>query len=326
MVQRLKYFGIAFMKVWFVADRVHLGILAAGIAFFSMFAAVPGACRADRVFGLVADPVVVATQLELVQDLMPAEAYTAMFGQIDLLLGARPETLTFTTVLSLSIALFSARAGVGALMLGLNSIYDRPLRGGVWHIVVAMTMTVSLIGVAITALLLIVVAPVVIGFIPLPWQAAAVVELLRWLIAILVLVTGLGILYRYGPNRRGDRPGWVTPGAIVAVLLWLAASTGFSLYLSNFGRYNEVYGSIGAAAAMLMWLYISAYLILFGAALNVTLERRGMARRGSKAQRADPSRAGSPDAPLGLSAASGRDSAAAACGRSRPGAASSPLR
>lgn len=298
MLQRLKTFGMAFVTVWMVADRVHLGIIAAGIAFFSMFALFPAMAALIAVFGLIADPAVVVTQLELVKELVPADAYEAIFGQIEALLGARPETLTFATVFSLSIALFSARAGVGALMLGLNSIYDRPVRGGVWHLVVAMTMTLSLIGVAFTALLLIVIAPVAINFIPLPWQAAAVVEILRWLIAILVLVTGLGILYRYGPNRREDRPGWITPGALIAVLLWLAASTGFSLYLSNFGRYNEVYGSIGAAAAMLMWLYISSYLILLGAALNVTLEHRGLARQGPRPANLSHPEPGSRDAPL----------------------------
>ena len=66
---------------------------------------------------------------------------------------------------------------------------------------------------------------------------------------------------------------WLTPGALLVVLAWLGASAGFSLYVTNFGSYNEVYGSIGAVIALLMWLYISAYLILLGAVMNVTLER-----------------------------------------------------
>ncbi|GGL64851.1 YihY/virulence factor BrkB family protein [Wenxinia marina] len=299
MLARMKDYGSTFLKVWFVADRVHLGLIAAGVAFFAMFALFPALAAVIAIFGLVADPIVIQTQLELVRELIPPDAYDALFSQLENLLSARPETLTFATVLSLSVALFSARAGVAALMLGLNSVYDRPVRGGLRHILAAITMTFSLIGVALTALLMVVVAPVVIAHVPLPWRAAAVLELLRWLIAFMVLLAGLGILYRFGPNRREARPSWVTPGALVVIVLWLAASTGFSLYLSNFGRYNEVYGSIGAAAAMLMWLYISAYLILFGAALNVAIEKRGLAREGPRPTELEHPEPGSQESPLG---------------------------
>jgi membrane protein len=88
-----------------------------------------------------------------------------------------------------------------------------------------------------------------------------------------VLVLGLGLLYRYGPNMRGDRLAWFTPGAGVVVVCWFAMSALFSTYVANFSNYNEVYGSIGAVIALLMWFYLSSYLVLLGAALNMALRR-----------------------------------------------------
>jgi membrane protein len=84
-------------------------------------------------------------------------------------------------------------------------------------------------------------------------------------------VLGIGLAYRYGPSITGPRPALLSWGLLVAVLLWLAASEGFSIYLTNFGTYNKVYGSIGAIAAMLMWFYLSAWAILMGAAVNAAL-------------------------------------------------------
>jgi membrane protein len=88
------------------------------------------------------------------------------------------------------------------------------------------------------------------------------------------MVFGLGLIYRYGPNRRAAKVPWVSPGAVLAVLVWALGSWAFSLYLANFGRYNEVYGSIGAVVALLMWFYLSALVTLLGAALNAELELR----------------------------------------------------
>jgi len=121
----------------------------------------------------------------------------------------------------------------------------------------------------------VVVAPVLIAIVPFATDQEVVLELIRWVVLLSVLLIGLGIFYRYGPNCRGrERLGWVTPGAILVVILWLGISALFSAYVVNFGNYNEVYGSLGAVVALLFWFYISAYLVMLGAALNVALDRR----------------------------------------------------
>ena len=257
-----------------MADQANLGLIAAGVAFFAMFAIFPALAAIIAVFGLVADPSIVESQLELMRDVIPTEAFYLFDAQISRLLGARADTLGWATALSTGVALWSARAGVAALMRGLNAIKGEPNRGGIGHSAVALLLTICLVGIAVIALLIVVIAPIVLAFLPLGGVAALALEAIRWSVALFILLAALGLLYRFGPNTVDVRTGWVSPGAIVVVVVWIAASVGFSAYLRNFGSYNEVYGSIGAVIALLMWLYISAYLVLLGAVLNVVLHRR----------------------------------------------------
>lgn len=264
----------ALKGVWHDLDDRNITLISAGVAFYGILALFPGLAATIAIWGLVADPAAIDEQIALMRGLLPAEVYDIIDAQIESLSAARSTTLGWTTALSIALALWSARNGVSALMRGLNSIYRERNRGGLRHTVSALVLTAALIGVGLVATATVVVAPLVLAVVPMGDAAGLAVQLVRWLVAIGVLTVGLGIVYRYGPNRRGARVPWITPGAVLAVVLWAAASAAFSVYLSNFGNYNEVYGSIGAAIALLMWLYISAFLILLGASLNAHLELR----------------------------------------------------
>ncbi|WPY95667.1 YihY/virulence factor BrkB family protein [Limimaricola variabilis] len=259
--------------LWTLAGDVQLGLIAAGVAFYSIFAIFPAIAALIAVFGLLADPTVIEAQLELMHEIIPVEAYGLLRDQLNLMLATRPETLGFATILSTLVALFSARNGVASLILGLNQIYGRPNRNGVRQILVALLLTVSLIAIAVLAMLVVVIAPILLAVLPLGLRVGWALEAVRWIAAFGVVLAGLGVIYRFGPNTRGMRGRWITPGAFLVILFWLAASAGFSYYLSHFGKYNEVYGSIGAVVALLMWLYISAWLVLLGAAVNVVWAR-----------------------------------------------------
>lgn len=252
----------------------NAGLISAGVAFYGLFAIFPGIAAFIALFGLLADPIVVEQQLDLMQGIMPPGVFKLFETQIDGLLGAGTTTLGLTTMLSIVVALWSARTGVAALIRGLNAIFDRPNRGSIRHIFVAMVLTICLVGMAIVALLMVVVAPILLAVIPFETDNAALLEIIRWCVAITVLFMGLGLLYRYGPNRRFARLGWITPGAFLVVAVWLGMSAAFSIYVANFSTYNEVYGSLGAVVALLFWFYLSAYLIFAGGALNVALDRR----------------------------------------------------
>ncbi len=261
--------------VWNMAAEKHVGLIAAGVAFFGMFGIFPGIAAVIAIFGLVSDPVIVGEQLALLEGVIPPDAYQLMSGQISALTSAEGQTLGWATFVSIALALWSCRAGVGALIGGLNAIAGQRMRKGWWQVIVALMLTVALVFLAIVALLAVVVLPIALQFIPVASSVAWLLEAARWAIALTALMTGLSLLYRFGPARTESRGRWITVGAVVVVLAWIAASAGLSFYLTNFASYNEVYGSIGAVIGLLLWLYVSAYLILLGAALNVRVHRIG---------------------------------------------------
>ncbi len=250
-----------------MADRTHMGLMAAGIAFFGMFAIFPALGALIAIFGLVADPVVVEEQVAVFEDVMPPGAAELITDQVHRLVTAQSGTLGWATVLSLLLALWSARAGVASLVQGLNAIHEIPNRGGLLHALVSILITLSLIAIGLTGLFAVIIAPILIALAPIANATSWLLEAIRWLVALASLLMALGILYRFGPNGR-VRLAWVTPGAVLVIILWLAASALFSAYLSRFDSYNEIYGSIGAVVALMMWLYISAFLVLLGAAFN----------------------------------------------------------
>lgn len=277
--EQLKGAGRVAWAVWNVSSRTHMGLIAAGVAFYGFLALFPGMAAIIAIFGLISDPEFVQSELELLRDVIPDAAYDLIADQFARLLTTSGSALRWTTLVSFGVALWSARAGVSAVVQGLNAIYDIPDRSGVWHEVLSLFMTLILMVVAVVAMLIVVVAPIVLAFFP-PYPAMGLaLEGLRWATAFAVLVGGLWMLYNYGPNRRPQGRIWMTPGAVAVVILWLLSSWGLSYYLSNFGRYNEIYGSIFAVIALLLWLWLSAWLILAGAALNVVIERLQRRRR-----------------------------------------------
>ncbi len=254
-------------------DEKNLGLIAAGVAFYAILAIFPGLAATIALWGIVGDPSFALTQLEEFRAVMPNDVYRLLAGQLVKLATTDGLTLGWASLLSFGFALWSSRAGVAALMRGLNAIYDAPNRSGASHYLRAFILTGSLISVVLVAMACIVILPVVLAFVPLgPWAGFGV-ELARWVVGIGVLLVGFALIYRLGPNLEGQRARLITPGALFAAMGWVGASVGFSIYLRNFGTYNEVYGSIGAVIVMLIWLFISAYLVLLGGALNAELAR-----------------------------------------------------
>jgi membrane protein len=252
----------------------NISLISAGVAFFGMLSLFPALAALIAILGLISDPVVVIAQLEEIRDFLPNDVYQIINDQVVSLVSARADTLGWAGLLSVLVALWSARAGVGAMMIGLNNVYNERNRGTARHYFRALLLTIGLVAVGIVALLTVVVAPVVLAFVPLGPFGNFIADLVRWTIAITVLLAGVGVLYRYGPNRKPARVQWLSLGALLAVVSWAIISVAFSYYVANFGNYNQVYGSIGAVIAMLIWLWISSFLVLLGASLNAQIELR----------------------------------------------------
>ncbi|WP_432817303.1 YihY/virulence factor BrkB family protein [Sulfitobacter sp. JB4-11] len=267
-----QYWQVVKATVAHISDN-NISLVSAGVAFFLMLSLFPALAAFIALLGLVLDPVVVISQLQEIRGLLPTDVYDIINRQVTSLVNARSDALGWAGGLSILFALWSARAGVGALMMGLNDVYNTSNRSAPHHYLRALMLTVILVFVGIVALITLVITPVLLAFFPLGVFGTIVIEFLRWAITIAALLGATGMLYRYGANRRGERFQWLSPGAVVAIALWIVVSVGFSYYVSNFGNYNEVYGSIGAVIAMLIWLWISSFLVLLGGSLNAQIAR-----------------------------------------------------
>ena len=256
------------------SNRAELGLIAAGVAFFGFLAIFPTVPVVISVWGFVADPAVIRGELELLEDFLPADAFVLLSRQIDSLLSANNRQLGWTTILSTLLAFWAARSGAASLIQGLNAVHHLPQRTGLWHQVQALLMTILLIGLALAAMLAAVVGPLVIGLLPLGQFAAITLELANLVLGAAALVLGIALTLRFGPNR-ALAPPLFTRGLLLAIILWAMASRGFVIYLANFNTYNQVYGSIGAVAALLMWLYLSVYAVLIGAAYDAERAAQG---------------------------------------------------
>ncbi len=284
----------AFWYIWDVMDRLNLSLIAAGVGFFAMLSLFPALAAIVLLWSWVADPGQINALLDLADEVVPPEVYDVIANQVTGIINAGSSGgLGTATLVSLVVALWSARAGVSALIRGLNAAYDIGHRQNIWRRYMAdIGVTLTLCGLTLVAIAAVVVAPLVIAILPLgPWGTVAA-EITRWIVAIGVIMVTLGIVYRFGPNRRGRRPKWITAGAVVATLLWMVVSIAFGIYLRNFAHYNEVYGSLGAAVALLMWFYLSALVVLFGGCLNAAIEAGGAERlqHDLKAQEAQEAR------------------------------------
>ncbi len=250
----------------------NIGLLSAGVAFFSLLALFPGIAALISVFGIFADPLLIQDQLRLIQDLVPPAAFTLLSNQITRLVWSNDGILGWTSILSVLIALFLARRGVDAMLLGIYAIHGTPRRTGFSHAIRVLMITIGLLGAGIVALLSVLILPVLLTIFPLVGGSAILLEAVRWAVTLGLVACWIWVFYRIGPKREHPERAVMFPGLILAMTVWITASVGFSYYLSNFGNYNEVYGSIGAVVALLMWFYLSAYSVLLGGILNARIE------------------------------------------------------
>lgn len=258
-------------RVWAAAQKDNLGLLAAGVAFYAMLAIFPIIIALVTIYGLVADPSHVAGQLEPVAKVLPGEAANLLTDQLSAVAGASGGSLTLGLVISLLAALWAASGGVSALITGINAIHDQEEeRGFVKLKALSLGLTFGGLLVAIAAMLLVAAFPAVVT--RLHWGAAGRVgaEVLRWLVLAALIGVALSVFYWVGPSHR-SRWRWLSAGAVTALIIWVLGSMAFSFYVSNFGSYNKTYGTLAAVVILMLWLYLSAYIILLGAEVNAVL-------------------------------------------------------
>ncbi|MFO6466232.1 YihY/virulence factor BrkB family protein [Jannaschia sp. KMU-145] len=251
----------------------HVLLVAAGVAFYGLLAVFPAITALMSITGLIYEPTELVAALEGITAVVPPDVSQIMLDQAEAVAGSQEGGLTLGLIVGLGLALWSASAGVGSLIEGINLAYDETeTRGFVRVKLMTIGLTLAMILGVLIAALLIIAVPVALEF--LAWSPT-METLLQWLsyVPLAIIVTlGLGILYRYGPDRDDAKLRWIAPGTVIAALVWLIASVAFSIYVQNFGSYNETFGSIAGVVVLLMWMWLSAAVILIGAELNSEIE------------------------------------------------------
>ncbi|HEX3535147.1 MAG TPA: YihY/virulence factor BrkB family protein [Stellaceae bacterium] len=276
-------------RVWDEQNRDHVSMMAAGVAFYSLLAMFPGISAAISLYGLFADRADVEHHLQALAGILPGEALQLISDQVHELVSAPPAKLGIGLLLSLAFGLWSAMSGTSMLMQTLTIAYEEEDDRGILDFYGrTFGLTLGMIGFGLIALAVVAGIPTVLGTLPFPafWRDA--VSFSRWPILAGLVLVSLGLLYRLAPYRRRPRWEWLAPGTVAASLLWLVVCAGFSIYVARFGSYDKTYGSIGAVIVLLMWLYLSAYIILIGAELNCEVDRAARQQRHRPTNARDP--------------------------------------
>jgi len=267
--------------VFRVKDQVakdRVGLLAAGVAFYGLLALFPAITAVIAISGLLIEPSRIVAQLNSFSGLMPEEVITIITKQATAVAGSRHGGLGFTAILGLLIAFYSASKGTASLIQGLNVAYDEEeTRGFIERLLVTFALTLMLIAGVICGLTATLAIPAILAFVDMGSAVAMLVNAALWLGLISLTIVGLSVLYRFAPSRDTPEWQWTSVGAGVGCLVWIAASASFALFVGNFNYFNQSFGALAGVVVLLMWFWISAYIILMGAELNAELEAQARA-------------------------------------------------
>jgi membrane protein len=252
-------------------NRDQIGAAAAGVAYYSLLALFPAMGAVLSLFGLFADVEDARNAVLRLAGVVPPQTLRFLTDEMTQIASAGSGQLGVAFVVALAVSLWSANAGVKALLGALNAAYEvREKRNYFKLTAISLAFTVGGILAAVAGLAVAVALPRILT----PILPPLVRTLISWLLLIGGLLAGLAVLYRHAPCRGRVKWRWVTPGSLLATVTWLIASLVYSAYVSHFTHYEKTYGSIGAVIGFMTWLWISISVVLFGAELNTEIERR----------------------------------------------------
>jgi len=252
-----------------------VSLLAGGVAFFGLLALVPGLVALVSLYGLFASEASVTDQVDSILGAAPDEVRNLVTEQLQAIVRGSASGATLAAVIGIAVALWSASSGLNHLVGAINLAYDeRETRGFVRLRALSLGLTGGAVVFLVLAFGAIALLPAVMAKTGLGVGARIAVSVLRWVVLLAGMLLGLSFLYRVAPDRNAPRWSWASPGAILATVGFLVASLLFSIYTANFGRYNETYGTLGAIVVVMLWLYLTAMMVILGAELNAELERQ----------------------------------------------------
>ena len=260
-------------RIWGSIGKHHISIVAAGVAFFGTLSIFPTMAALIAFYGLLADPSSILASLAAAEQVLPGDVHAMIEEQIRALISAPQGTLGVAWALSLGAALWTSRMGVTGLMEGLNVVYGEVDGRPIWRqYLLSLLLTLMTIALAILALLAVVAVPAALSFVDIGPAGTLLARTVPFAILGGAAALAIGALYRFGPDRSPARTQWLSWGAVAATAAWVLVSMALSVYFGGFADLNRTYGTLGAVAGLLLWLYFSAFVVLLGAELNAQME------------------------------------------------------
>jgi membrane protein len=249
--------------------------IAAGVVFFGLLAVFPAITALVSCYGLFANPSTIGANLQTLALMLPEGSFQIVQDQIARVLMKGNTALGATFLFGLALAVWSANAGVKAVIDALNVVYEeREKRSFIRLNLLSLAFTTGGIAALLLMVSAVVALPLALDHVGLAPESQFIVSLTRWPLLLVILLIALALLYRFGPSRQPARWEWLSVGTLAAALLWIAGSSLLSWYLSNFANYDATYGSLGAAIGLMMWMWMSAIIVLCGAELNSEIEHQ----------------------------------------------------
>lgn len=267
---------------WSIVKRVYshiqkdnLSLISAGVAFYFLLAVFPIISALISIYGLVVSVDELGRHMAYLVDILPSDSRYVIQDQIEKIVAKSDVTLGVSLVFSVILAIWSGGKGAQALITACNITYtEGQTRGFFAQIFLRLVMTTSVVLIVGLTLFIITGLPSLLEHTINLTLPDIVVKLWTWLALMVIFNLSLASLYRYAPHRKNAKWRWVTLGSLLSTVLWVAFSFSFSYYLSHFANYNETYGSVGGIIILLMWFYLSAFIILLGAEFNASVEQQ----------------------------------------------------
>jgi membrane protein len=264
------------IRTWKEGSKDNISLVAAGVAFYGLLAMVPLLGATVLTYGLVASPQTVLHNVQSLTTSMPKDVAELIGDQLMNVVKTSGSKKGLGLLVAIAVALWGARNAASSIITALNIAYEEEEKRGL--------VRVTLLSLAITAagVILAIIGGFGIGvmaqlenLVPNLGPVGIILgKVITYLLLAAVAAAAAATLYRYGPSRTKARWTWITPGSVFFAVAWVLLTLGFGFYVSHFGKYNVTYGSLGGVIVFITWLYLSSFVLLYGAEFNSEIEHQ----------------------------------------------------